>query len=134
MIRRPPRSTRTGTLFPYTTRFRSHLPARLGAAPVVTDHLAAQANTLADAAFVDDAVQIVEDRGAVGDRLFMLPRLEDEAQRVHVAVRADAGIAEQVPGAAQIGAALDERKAAVGAVHLQMHRHAQARKNRKKNG
>src|SRR3546814_17441868 len=24
MIRRPPRSTRTGTLFPYTTLFRSH--------------------------------------------------------------------------------------------------------------
>src|SRR3546814_4416340 len=39
-----------------------HRPARLGAAPVGTDHLAAQANTLADAAFVDDAVQIVEDR------------------------------------------------------------------------
>src|SRR3546814_7391297 len=27
MIRRPPRSTRTDTLFPYTTRFRSHAPA-----------------------------------------------------------------------------------------------------------
>src|SRR3546814_8711311 len=24
MLRRPPRSTRTATLFPYTTRFRSH--------------------------------------------------------------------------------------------------------------
>src|SRR3546814_5040996 len=41
MIRRPPRSTRTDTLFPYTTLFRSHpdraLPARIrpfaGAAP-----------------------------------------------------------------------------------------------------
>src|SRR3546814_7597986 len=28
MIRRPPRSTRTDTLFPYTTLFRSDLPAR----------------------------------------------------------------------------------------------------------
>src|SRR3546814_5201943 len=27
MIRRPPRSTRTDTLFPYTTLFRSQLPA-----------------------------------------------------------------------------------------------------------
>src|SRR3546814_15597173 len=27
MIRRPPRSTRTDTLFPYTTLFRSSLPA-----------------------------------------------------------------------------------------------------------
>src|SRR3546814_18293131 len=26
MIRRPPRSTRTDTLFPYTTRFRSPIP------------------------------------------------------------------------------------------------------------
>src|SRR3546814_2669887 len=28
MIRRPPRSTRTDTLFPYTTLFRSYSPAR----------------------------------------------------------------------------------------------------------
>src|SRR3546814_11042689 len=28
MIRRPPRSTRTDTLFPHTTLFRSYLPAR----------------------------------------------------------------------------------------------------------
>src|SRR3546814_21189982 len=28
MIRRPPRSTRTDTLFPYTTLFRSHRPSR----------------------------------------------------------------------------------------------------------
>src|SRR3546814_10519305 len=31
MIRRPPRSTRTDTLFPYTTLFRSHLAAHPGA-------------------------------------------------------------------------------------------------------
>src|SRR3546814_1773584 len=30
MIRRPPRSTRTDTLFPYTTRFRSQLHQRSG--------------------------------------------------------------------------------------------------------
>src|SRR3546814_10155732 len=29
MLRRPPRSTRTDTLFPYTTLFRSRPPARL---------------------------------------------------------------------------------------------------------
>src|SRR3546814_19824834 len=28
MLRRPPRSTRTDTLFPYTTLFRSYSPAR----------------------------------------------------------------------------------------------------------
>src|SRR3546814_4624462 len=31
MIRRPPRSTRTDTLFPYTTLFRSRAPARASA-------------------------------------------------------------------------------------------------------
>src|SRR3546814_6787062 len=31
MIRRPPRSTRTDTLFPYTTLFRSHHSGRAGA-------------------------------------------------------------------------------------------------------
>src|SRR3546814_5249163 len=30
MIRRPPRSTRTDTLFPYTTLFRSHAPFGFG--------------------------------------------------------------------------------------------------------
>src|SRR3546814_7341591 len=35
MIRRPPRSTRTDTLFPYTTLFRSALC--IGAAPIVRE-------------------------------------------------------------------------------------------------
>src|SRR3546814_4663914 len=37
MIRRPPRSTRTDTLFPYTTLFRSPLDVRrsVGVAPLV---------------------------------------------------------------------------------------------------
>src|SRR3546814_13225639 len=33
MIRRPPRSTRTDTLFPYTTLFRSRAVSNLSAAP-----------------------------------------------------------------------------------------------------
>src|SRR3546814_7648954 len=38
MIRRPPRSTRTDTLFPYTTLFRSHLrPAGRKAGPAHHD-------------------------------------------------------------------------------------------------
>src|SRR3546814_3077413 len=41
MIRRPPRSTRTDTLFPYTTLYRSHAdpaPVRRGEATSVGDH------------------------------------------------------------------------------------------------
>src|SRR3546814_4544941 len=37
MIRRPPRSTRTDTLFPYTTRFRSAGTAGAGAAWALSD-------------------------------------------------------------------------------------------------
>src|SRR3546814_3876605 len=38
MLRRPPRSTRTDTLFPYTTRFRSAATAiRLKEAPAMAD-------------------------------------------------------------------------------------------------
>src|SRR3546814_4298206 len=38
MIRRPPRSTRTDTLFPYTTLFRSHLHPEARHRPAV-DHV-----------------------------------------------------------------------------------------------
>src|SRR3546814_9913138 len=38
MIRRPPRSTRTDTLFPYTTRFRSNHPGT-PRHPVVADRI-----------------------------------------------------------------------------------------------
>src|SRR3546814_19821917 len=38
MIRRPPRSTRTDTLFPYTTLFRSLHPRLIGRAVVAHHH------------------------------------------------------------------------------------------------
>src|SRR3546814_7718675 len=47
MIRLPPRSTRTDTLFPYTTLFRSHRDLAFGAA-------------LAEAAGHQDAVHVLE--------------------------------------------------------------------------
>src|SRR3546814_18821489 len=36
MIRRPPRSTRTDTLFPYTTLFRSHMVRRVAGPDAAT--------------------------------------------------------------------------------------------------
>src|SRR3546814_5842098 len=41
MIRRPPRSTRTDTLFPYTTLFRSRFVAHQDLATVLRCHVAA---------------------------------------------------------------------------------------------
>ena len=58
--------------------------------------------------------------GPVGDRLLRVPRLELEAERVHVAVGADAGIAEQVPGAADVGAPFEDQVGAVRRLDLQV--------------
>ena len=56
---------------------------------------------------------------AVRDRLRRPPRLELVAEREHVGVRADPGIAEQVPGAAHRLARLEHREGAVGALGVQ---------------
>src|SRR3546814_5480150 len=55
MIRRPPRSTRTDTLFPYTTLFRSEVEvpdtgAWRGRQPVRADDIASSGRTLIEAA------------------------------------------------------------------------------------
>src|SRR5579859_2514996 len=63
---------------------------------------------------------IVENPRAVGDRFRIGPRLERIAQREHVAVGADAGIAKEVPGAADRVAALEDDKAFRRALGLQM--------------
>src|SRR3546814_18936252 len=54
MIRRPPRSTRTDTLFPYTTLFRSH-PHE-----AVEDHLQHRQTLVGDERAVDDGVNAGE--------------------------------------------------------------------------
>src|SRR3546814_9148231 len=77
MIRRPPRSTRTDTLFPYTTLFRSCVPGllcRQGAAGMSRAISAAQAKALvhdgAEIAFLD-----VREAGEFGEGhpLFAIP-------------------------------------------------------------
>src|SRR3546814_18025456 len=73
MIRRPPRSTRTDTLFPYTTLFRS----RIGVAEQQPDHPGAGADALLggpDPAF---------EAGLVGLRVADRPPVEVDAPRPH---------------------------------------------------
>src|SRR3546814_11635454 len=50
MIRRPPRSTRTDTLFPYTTLFRSHSGVAVPVIPQLARHDRRGADGRADAA------------------------------------------------------------------------------------
>src|SRR3546814_19275847 len=68
MVRRPPRSTRTATLFPYTTLFRSPAGARvhLGEARIRARafHAAAQDQGAADAAAREHLVVDIDVLGA----------------------------------------------------------------------
>src|SRR5262249_55667942 len=61
-----------------------------------------------------------QDRRTVGDRLGVLPGPERVPQRVHIGIRADARIAEQVPGPADRFASLEDRVGLAGATALQM--------------
>src|SRR3546814_12000593 len=67
MIRRPPRSTRTDTLFPYTTLFRSHAEARV-------HHLVGEDHRVLGTA---TTVHVVDDAAD----FFLGQRLVDDRQR-----------------------------------------------------
>src|SRR3546814_14104241 len=74
MIRRPPRSTRTDTLFPYTTLFRSHRAAGLPSLAMVIEEalglgvtlLACQSGLALCGMTADDLPKGVEVGGPVG--------------------------------------------------------------------
>src|SRR3546814_13141361 len=100
MIRRPPRSTRTDTLFPYTTLFRSDaidvvLRLLLGEAQRVDLHAVAEAAQL----LVLDPVSLVRD---------LVPQLGEGAHFRELGDAADAGIAEEADAPDHLGA-LDSR-------------------------
>src|SRR3546814_7089528 len=65
MIRRPPRSTRTDTLFPYTTLFRSQLSAGGGDLAVAVQQEDARARVSGGAVVQQDAEEAVAVDGEV---------------------------------------------------------------------
>src|SRR5215471_11339163 len=79
-----------------------------------------EANLLVDAVFGRGLAHVVENARSVRDRLRLGPWLEGIAEREHVAVRADAGIAEQVPGASDAVPPLQDCKALGRAFLLQV--------------
>ena len=85
---------------PLSVLLHLHRPARLGRGPRRAHDALAVADVLVDAVLAGRLADVGEDRGPVGDRLCLVPRLERVAEREHVRVRADAGVAEQVPRAA----------------------------------
>ena len=96
------------------------------AVPIGRHHARAKLDFGANAAFIDDPVEIFQDRGAIRDRFFVAPRFEHKAQGVHIAVRADAGIAKQVPGSAKLRTAFEHGITLAGALRLHMRGHADA--------
>jgi hypothetical protein len=96
-----------------------HGPARLVARPVGPHDLAAETDSLGDAVLLGGLAQVFQDLRPVGDGVGVGPRLEREAERHHVGVGSDAGVAEEVPGAAQRVARLEDRPGARGAHRLQ---------------
>ena len=97
-----------------------HGPARLRRRPRRALDAMVEADLLVDAVLGRGLAHIVQDPRPVGDRLRLGPRLERIAEREHVAVGADAGIAKQVPGAADAVAALQDDVALARAFLLQV--------------
>src|SRR6266511_639520 len=65
-------------------------------------------------------LHIGEDGGAVRDGPRLFPRFEVIAERMHVAVRPNARIPEQIPGAAYGVAAFQLREGLARTMHLQV--------------
>ena len=75
-------------------------PTGIRAAPRRAEHLAPEADVPVDAMFGCGLAQVREDLLGASNRLVAGPRLERVAEGVEVRVRADAGIAKEVPRAA----------------------------------
>src|SRR3546814_2359559 len=80
MIRRPPRSTRTDTLFPYTTLFRS---VGVGQRLVLAHHAAQLAGQVVEAGFLCGVLEFQRRsvRGNLGRRVVDRRQAESEHQR-----------------------------------------------------
>src|SRR3546814_10290390 len=88
MIRRPPRSTRTDTLFPYTTLFRSRHPkAAKQAVAVLEVELALEAHVggaVREGVGVD---RLLRGSGTAGKRLELLRRSEEHTSELQSLMR-----------------------------------------------
>ena len=82
----------------------------------------------------DGFLEVGADSGSRGDGFGPRPRFEAEPERVHVAVGADTGKPEQVPGAADAGPHLKDGGAQVGPGAAQLHRRGNPRNTRADDG
>src|SRR3546814_3302210 len=84
MIRRPPRSTRTDTLFPYTTLFRSDIGAPAAQA---VERMLSAARARAEAIGVRVHVAVVDGAGNLAGYLRMPGRSEEHTSELQSLMR-----------------------------------------------
>src|SRR5262249_7966658 len=99
---------------------RLHRPARILRRPRGALDAMIETDVRLDAVVLRGLANVVQDRRPGGDRLLFRPRLERIPERIHVAVRTDAGIAKQIPGAADRRAPFKDRVTLVRAFLLQV--------------
>src|SRR3546814_498476 len=110
MIRRPPRSTRTDTLFPYTTLFRSDAAAEGEVCTVANDNDPAQVVISGHRAAIERAVALVKDHGIKRGVLlpvsapFHCPLMQAAADAMAEALDATPPVAPLVPLVANVTA------------------------------
>ena len=104
------------------TRAAFHLdgPARVGAGPPRRPHALAEADVLIETALGGRFLHIGQDRRPIGDRFRRQPGLGVIAHGVHVAVRAYARIAEQIPGTTDNITTFENRKGLAWTLVLQL--------------
>src|SRR5207244_1007150 len=97
---------------------RRHAPDGAGRGPVRSDDAVVEPDVAVDALLSSHVLDVPEYGAAVRDGLVARPGTELVAEREHVGVRADTWVAEQVPGATDGIAGLEDGVAGPGALGL----------------
>ena len=86
-------------------------PLGIFGGPARRHHLAAEADMPVDPEFLRGIDDVIADRLAIGDGAIAGPGVKGKTERIHVRIRTDAGIAEQVPCPANRIARFEDRVA-----------------------
>ena len=81
-------------------------------------------NLFVNSVFARGLAQVIQDRWTISDRLRFLPRFEAVTKCVHVTVRANTRITEEIPSATHAGTTFQDRVTTVGTLLLQVIGHA----------
>src|SRR5215469_14852770 len=95
------------------------MPERIVRRPRSGEHAMMKANAAVNAELVCGFAKVLQDGGAVGDGVRGGPWAERVTEGVHVGVGADAGVAEEVPGAADRAASFEDNVGLAGTLRLQ---------------